>query len=71
MTWTFSQTDELRGCIGTFDNQYLCESLAEYALIAAIDDDRFQPISKVELPFLSVTVSLLTNFHQQKDLMAW
>jgi len=64
----------LRGCIGTFDkSQSLSQVLGEYALLAALDDDRFDPISLDEVPKLSVTVSLLINFADKplKDPLQW
>ena len=39
--------------------------------MAAIDDDRFESISKMELPYLSVSVSLLNNFERRVDKKDW
>ncbi|CAK7240853.1 MAG: hypothetical protein STHCBS139747_002303 [Sporothrix thermara] len=52
----------LRGCIGTFESLPLEEGLATYALTAALEDTRFAPISRRELPHLEVAVTLLTDF---------
>ncbi|CAK7266764.1 hypothetical protein SEPCBS57363_002256 [Sporothrix epigloea] len=52
----------LRGCIGTFESIPLEEGLATYALTAALEDTRFEPISARELPDLDVAVTLLTDF---------
>lgn len=65
VTWMKKDAKEksLRGCIGTFDRtQSLSKVLGEYALLAALEDDRFEPITTRELPLLTVAVSLLVNF---------
>jgi uncharacterized protein (TIGR00296 family) len=59
---TWKKSDELRGCIGTFQPDDLNRLLSKYALIAAVNDSRFPPINKSELDKLSVGVSLLVNF---------
>ncbi|KAI1820849.1 AMMECR1 domain-containing protein [Xylaria intraflava] len=61
----------LRGCIGTFEAQELDEGLSSYALTSAIDDTRFDPISKRELPSLEASVTLLTDFEDCDDAMDW
>ena len=67
-----SQELELRGCIGTFEDQKVADEVGNFALLAALDDDRFDPLTKAELPRLSVTVSLLENFcEKSNDLEAW
>ena len=71
MTWTKGKEDELRGCIGTFAPQKLSKILSRYALISALQDSRFDPISKSELHELSVGVSLLVNFTKISDPLAW
>ncbi|KAJ4387888.1 hypothetical protein N0V93_008491 [Gnomoniopsis smithogilvyi] len=59
----------LRGCIGTFSAESpLSECLAEYAVISALHDTRFNPVSQAELPELKCAVTLLTNF---EDCEAW
>ncbi|OAR02183.1 hypothetical protein LLEC1_04891 [Akanthomyces lecanii] len=68
------QDDEqvsLRGCIGTFESQQLAEGLPEYALISALQDTRFAPISRRELPALQVAVTLLTDFEEAADARDW
>lgn len=48
---TWHKNGSLRGCIGTFDDsEPLGQTLMEYSLIAAVEDDRFPPISAKELP---------------------
>lgn len=43
VTWMLD--GELRGCIGTFEHSNLSKVLSQYALISALEDDRFDPIS--------------------------
>lgn len=68
-----SDADEyiLRGCIGTFEAQPLERGIATYALTAALEDTRFRPIAKRELPSLQVAVTLLTDFEPARDAMDW
>ncbi|EPE05225.1 ammecr1 family protein [Ophiostoma piceae UAMH 11346] len=61
----------LRGCIGTFEAQPLERGLSTYALTAALDDTRFRPIAKRELPRLQVAVTLLTDFEPARDALDW
>ncbi|KAI1654371.1 AMMECR1 domain-containing protein [Daldinia decipiens] len=61
----------LRGCIGTFEAQELDEGLSSYAITSAINDMRFDPVSKRELPSLEVAVTLLTDFEDCEDSMDW
>lgn len=42
VTWLLD--GELRGCIGTFSPERLSKILAQYSLISALEDDRFDPI---------------------------
>lgn len=61
----------LRGCIGTFESQPLSSGLPSYALTSALQDTRFHPISRAELPSLQVAVTLLTDFEPAADAMDW
>ena len=61
----------LRGCIGTFEPEPLADGLSSYALISALQDMRFSPISVQELPTLEVAVTLLTEFEDASDAMDW
>ncbi|KAI1296952.1 AMMECR1 domain-containing protein [Xylaria venustula] len=61
----------LRGCIGTFESQELDEGISSYAITSAMDDMRFDPIAKRELPSLEVAVTLLTDFEDCDDPMDW
>ncbi|KAJ1324225.1 hypothetical protein MN608_10285 [Microdochium nivale] len=68
-----SGNTSLRGCIGTFESQDLDEGLSSYAIISAVQDTRFDPITAHELPSLEVCVTLLTDFEDCKegDPMDW
>ncbi|KAK3179641.1 hypothetical protein K4F52_008972 [Lecanicillium sp. MT-2017a] len=61
----------LRGCIGTFESQPLAEGIPEYAVISALQDTRFPPVSRRELPSLRVSVTLLTDFEEAADPWDW
>ena len=71
VTWTTGKDKELRGCIGTFAPNDLEKNLKKYALIAALEDDRFPPISEKEISKLNCSVSLLVNFEEAKDCYDW
>lgn len=65
-------TYHLRGCIGTFaGNEPLSACLAEFALKAALEDDRFHSVTAAELPSLRCAVTLLTNFEDCADMDDW
>ncbi|ORX69046.1 AMME syndrome candidate gene 1 protein [Linderina pennispora] len=63
--------DRLRGCIGNFSAMKLGNGLREYALTSALRDTRFNPITLRELPQLSCSVSLLTDFEEADDYLDW
>jgi len=42
VTWKIK--DDLRGCIGTFAPAQLSGILGKYAMISALEDDRFDPV---------------------------
>ena len=69
VTWLFE--GELRGCIGTFSHEKLSSILAEYTLISALEDDRFDPIDLKELEYLSVGVSFLVDFRPNQGPYDW
>ena len=73
VTWTKGKKSELRGCIGTFQPDQLENNLAEYTVLAALDDDRFKPVKLKEMPDLQVGLSLLVNFAKEplKDPFDW
>lgn len=61
----------LRGCIGNFDPLPLREGIAEYALISAFKDSRFNKIEEHELPLLECGISLLTHFEDAPTYLDW
>ncbi|KAG5985354.1 hypothetical protein E4U55_004578 [Claviceps digitariae] len=61
----------LRGCIGTFESQPLSVGIPEYAVISGLNDTRFPPISKKEMPKLQSAVTLLTDFEEADDAYDW
>lgn len=74
VTWNIlskSGEKHLRGCIGTFSPLPLEQGIAEYSLIAALQDTRFGPITKRELSSLSCSITVLENFEDAKDALDW
>lgn len=71
VTWTIGRDKRLRGCIGTFSELNLQSGLKEYAITSALRDSRFDPITREELPRLSVSVSILQGFEEARDYMDW
>lgn len=71
VTWYIGREKKLRGCIGTFTPLSLHDGLKEYAIISALRDSRFDPISKEELAKLNCSVSLLTNFEPAQSWTDW
>ncbi|KAH9816421.1 AMMECR1 domain-containing protein [Melampsora americana] len=61
----------LRGCIGNFSPSPIDEGLKDYALISALKDHRFPPVSLPELKKLSCTVSLLHSFEDCQSVTDW
>ena len=55
VTWNTirnGRAPRLRGCIGSFQEHPLHDGIAEYALISAFRDDRFNKVTLDELPSL-------------------
>ena len=74
VTWDKQKPDgqyQLRGCIGTLSPRLLATSVGDYALISALNDRRFSPISLSELSLLRVSVSLLVNYELARDVFDW
>jgi AmmeMemoRadiSam system protein A len=58
---TLTKDYELRGCIGTLEAiEPLYLSVIHNSYAAAFEDDRFFPLSEVELPEISIEISILT-----------
>ena len=69
---TWQKDGDLRGCIGTFaEDGKLGDTLAQYSLIAAVRDTRFDPIDEGELPSLRCEISILSNFEEVSDPLDW
>ncbi len=60
---TIKKKSQLRGCIGTYlaTKENIAEEIIHNAIAAAIEDYRFGPIRKQELPSLSYTVYILSK----------
>uniref|UniRef100_A0A7N4NVI7 AMMECR nuclear protein 1 n=1 Tax=Sarcophilus harrisii TaxID=9305 RepID=A0A7N4NVI7_SARHA len=71
VTWKIGRDKRLRGCIGTFSAMNLHSGLREYTLTSALKDSRFPPMTREELPRLTCSVSLLTNFEDVCDYLDW
>lgn len=61
----------LRGCIGTLEARCVVSGFKDYALTSALRDRRFPPIQAKEIPFLEVTVSLLTSYETAGSYLDW
>lgn len=62
VTYKYTKNDDLRGCIGNFEPQPLHQQLREYAVVAALEDQRFKPMTLKDLPKITCTISLLHSF---------
>ena len=71
VTWTKGKDKKLRGCIGTFASKDLEKNLKNFALVAALEDDRFPPINEKEIKDLNCGISLLVKFEDAKDCYDW
>lgn len=67
---TIEKKGELRGCVGTFlpTKENIAKEVIKNAIASATKDNRFLPISKEELPYLSYTVYILSPPQLIKDL---
>eukprot|EP01120_Amphizonella_sp_Union-15-10_P015810 TRINITY_DN81_c0_g1_i2.p1 TRINITY_DN81_c0_g1~~TRINITY_DN81_c0_g1_i2.p1 ORF type:complete len:145 (+),score=14.76 TRINITY_DN81_c0_g1_i2:416-850(+) len=45
--------------------------LARFSLVSALEDTRFKPINKKEIPMLQCGVNLLHSFEDSKDHLDW
>ncbi|XP_045768610.1 uncharacterized protein CG5902 [Maniola jurtina] len=71
VTWKIGKEHRLRGCIGTFNAMHLHSGLREYAITSALKDSRFTPITREEVPRLSVSVSILQHFEEAEHYLDW
>ena len=73
---TLTQNGELRGCIGSLQAERpLLQDLKENAIGAALRDPRFPPLTRAELAYTQVEVSLLSpmmplSFATEEELLA-
>jgi len=71
---TLTMDGELRGCIGSLEAyQSLVEDVRDHARQAALEDYRFPPVTKAEIPKLHIEISRLTpsfplKYHNPEDL---
>ena len=71
VTWYKGQSEDLRGCIGTFASAPLSQNLIKYSIISGFKDERFPPIKSTELKKLTVGLSFLHSFNKIEDPMDW
>ncbi|CAF4846315.1 unnamed protein product [Pieris macdunnoughi] len=71
VTWKIGKEHRLRGCIGTFNAMHLHSGLREYAITSAFKDSRFSPITRDEVPRLTVSVSILQHFEEAEHYLDW
>ncbi len=66
---TLTANNELRGCIGYIDSmeQTLIDTVCNAAKHAALNDPRFYPVTKVELPGINIEISILSPFTSIND----
>lgn len=58
---TLTQRGELRGCIGVLEARApLVDTVADFAVAAAVEDNRFEPVTARELPGLRIEISVLS-----------
>jgi AmmeMemoRadiSam system protein A len=65
---TLKEHDNLRGCIGYIIGQGpLWREIPSLALKAAHEDPRFMPVTREEVPELSIEISVMTKLWQMKN----
>ncbi len=67
---TIEKNGQLRGCIGTYlaTKENIAQEIIHNAIAAAIEDYRFGPLQKEELPELSYTVYILEKPELVKNI---
>ena len=63
--------EDLRGCIGSLDPLRFDPGLSRYAIKAAFEDGRFDPITGPELQDMVCRVSILHSFEQGVNCYDW
>lgn len=62
---TLHKKGELRGCVGSlYPRQAVVADVAANARSAALEDNRFQPLTAEELPDVKISISLLTGYEK-------
>ena len=62
-------SEDLRGCIGQlYPDRELYKIVQHCVLSAALEDSRFIPVRREELPVLNIEISVLAPFHRIKDI---
>lgn len=65
---TLTQKGQLRGCIGTLEpRSALFQAVADYAVAAAVNDGRFNPLTLQELPVTHIEISVLSPMERVKS----
>lgn len=73
---TINKNGKLRGCMGSLlANQAIAFDVAQNAYSAALEDNRFSPLTKEDLKDITLSVSLLTgferiNYKDEQDLLS-
>jgi len=67
---TIKKQGKLRGCIGTYvpTKENIAQEIIRNAIAAALEDDRFEPVKKEELSFLSYQVYILSDLELIKNI---
>lgn len=65
---TLHNGDDLRGCIGLlYGEDELYRTVQHCVLSAAMEDNRFDPVSEAEIPDLTIEISVLSDFENVTD----
>ena len=66
---TLNKNGQLRGCIGYIQPvEQLNKAVERMAMAAALEDTRFMPVTKEELPKLHIEISVLSPMKRIKDI---
>jgi len=59
---TLNENGELRGCIGFIEPRFpLYQAIIQAAVFAAVQDPRFEPLKKSDLPKVNIEISILSS----------
>lgn len=64
------QPKQLRGCIGRLSTLPL-NDMSKYVMMSAFKDSRFPPLTREELPYLEVAISLLIKYEKAGSYLDW